>query len=135
MFNLKTNIVKVVNYHPAYLEDYDTYASLGSFRLDLRETMKKQNSSKYFSESPVSDAKNLGCYLFGQPNTWKGVIGIIPEGDEKNNEIIVYVDFRFTLKPGFIKDLLRPVLDHMYNNGIIDGYEFIKEEEEGGTNV
>ena len=120
----KTKIVEVKNYHPVYLKDYDMYASISSFRLELRETMKRKNSAVYFGPSPVEGPKNMGCYLFGQPNSWKGVIGLVLEGDTEVNTIEVYADSRNVLDLENLQDIFRPVLDFLYERNIIDGYEF-----------
>jgi len=119
-------IVKVINYHPVYLPKYRTYASLGSFRLDLRDTFKRYNQDAYFTKSPIEGIKNMGCYLFGQPELWKGVIGLEPHGGVKENTIIVYLDYRNICDVEKVKDMLRPALDHLFESNIIDGYEFIK---------
>ena len=125
---LKTNIIKVKNYHPVFIEEAGCYASLSSFRMDLRGFLKEYNKDAYFARSPLGGVKNMGCYLFGIPQRWKGVIGIEVNGDEKENTITIYLDHRHVWGPDDIKDILRPALDAMYEEGIIDGYEIIKED-------
>ena len=120
----KTIIAVIKNYHPLYIEDYDMHVSLSSFRLDLRESMKRDNSAVYFGPSPVEGPKNMGCYLFGQPNVWKGVIGITPKGDADINTIEVYADFRNVLDVEKLQDIFRPILGRLYERNIIEGYEF-----------
>ena len=121
-----TKIVKITNYHPTYLPKYHTYASLGSFRLDLRNSLKQHNPDAYFTKSPIDGIKNMGYYLFGQPKLWKGVIGLETHGDVKKNTIIVYLDYRNVYDVEKVKDILRPALDYLFESKIIDGYEFIK---------
>ena len=121
-----TKIIKVNNYHPVYLSKYHTYASFGSFMLDLRNAFKRYNQDEYFTKSPIEGIKNMGCYLFGQPKLWLGVIGIEPHGDVKKNTIIVYLDYRNVYDVEKVKDMLRPALDYLFESKIIDGYEFIK---------
>lgn len=119
----KTTIVVIKNYHPLYIEDYDMHASITSFRLDLREVMKQTNRKAYFSPSPVEGPKNMGCYLFGQPNVWKGVIGILPEGNVDINTIEVYADFRNILKLEKLQKILSPALKELTRRIVIDDYE------------
>ena len=124
--SLNKNIVKIKNYHPVYMDEYKCYASLGSFRLDLRNAFKEKNSDAYFSKSPTDGLKNMGCYLFGQSGLWKGVLGMNVTGDAKENTIILYLDYRNVYDVEKVKDILRPALDYLFESKIIDGYEFIK---------
>jgi len=125
---LKTDIIKVKNYHPVFIEETGCYASLGSFRMDLRNYLKEHNKNAYFARAPIGGVKNMGCYLFGIPQRWRGVVGIEISGDEKENEIIISLDHRHVWGPDDIVDILRPALDAMYEEGVIDRYEIIKED-------
>ena len=125
---MKTNLFKIKNYHPVYIEDYDMYSSISSFRLDLREGLKKYNPSYYFSKSLNEHAKNKGCYLFGQPDAWKGVIGITWRGDEEANEIVVYVDNRNAIPIEELKEELKIVLKVFKDRDIINDYEVMQDE-------
>ena len=119
---MKTVIAVVENYKPVYLEDHETHVSLSSFRLELRECLKTFLPEIYFNKD-VDFAKNLGCYLFGQPGKWKGVIGIDIKGNTEANEIEIYVDYRNKLDIDFIKDLFTEVLCKLKRDEIIKNYK------------
>ena len=68
-------IIKSVIYQPVKVENM--YASPASFRLEIREFMKQEMPEFYFDKNVLYEpAKNFGCFLFGQKNIWKSVIGI-----------------------------------------------------------
>jgi len=129
---MRTILYKVNGYKPAVL-DNGVKASPCSFRLDLRNFCKQRKgedgklewNKKYFQ--PVSsNAKNLGCHLFGQKDTWKGVLGIYCE---ENNDIIIWIEkFRNTEDIDKIRDLVEEALEEMVKEHIITGYKAIKEE-------
>ena len=121
----RTILIKVKNYHPAYINEAGVYASLASFRMELRGFLKHHNPGVYFGPSPVEGPKNMGCYLFGQPDTWKGVIGIVPEGTPEDNNIEVYVDFRNILEKDKLLKIMASSLRAMKKEGIIDDFELI----------
>ena len=120
---METTIAYVKNYKPTYLEEYKTYASVSSFRLEMRNVLKNRFPEIYFSKSPIEDAKNMGCYLFGQPDKWKGVVGIRING----NNVTVVTDYRNILDKDTLKDIFDKILGYLKNEDIIEDYIIVAE--------
>ena len=120
---MKTTIAYVKNYKPVYLETYNTYASVSSFRLEMRNVLKNRFPEIYFGKSPVKDAKNMGCYLFGQPDKWKGVIGIRING----NNVTVATDYRNILNKNTLREIFNKILEYLKNKQIIEDYIIVAE--------
>ena len=99
-------------------------ASPGSFKLDLRETLKRYvRSTLYFEKNQY--AKNFGCFVFGQPDKWKGVLGIEyqePQGEYIN--IIIYIEKYRTPEEDVpkIKKIIQEGLKHLKRRGFIKDY-------------
>jgi len=103
-----------------------TFSSPGSIRFDLR-IMAKRNAH-YFDkvEEPV---KNFGCYLFGQPAIWKGVVGVKVVSENKGiADVDVYYDsFRTDEeKLPLIKEVIKESLDALKGARFIEGYQEVK---------
>ncbi len=96
---------------------------VGSIRLDLRITLKEVFPVVYFKSSPDGYSKNLGCHLFGQPDVWKGVVGVIPLS---NKDVTVYYEnYRSPLSKEEVQEVLSPVLDVLKKDGVIKDYKII----------
>lgn len=122
-------IFKVIGYKCPEIDlgnNETTFAAPGSIRLDLR-IMAKRNAH-YFDEveEPV---KNFGCYMFGQPDRWKGVVGIKVVDEKKGvADIDIYYDkFRTDEKKlPLIKELLKESLGNLKKSGFIDNFQEVK---------
>jgi len=111
----KKEIVEVKGYIPVVYNG--KHVSPCSFRLDLREVMKKYMPDVYFRK--LETVKNFGCYLFGIPDEWKGLIGIEcrDTGDNKADIVVYKEDFRDIEK-----------LDKEIDKAIIKAIELLKEK-------
>ena len=114
----------VKKYKPVYLEGYKTYTSDSSFRSEMRNVLKNKFPEIYFSESPIENAKNLGCYLFGQPDKWEGVIGIRVNED---SNVVIMADYSKTLDKNTLKKIFDKILGYLKNKDIIEDYIIITE--------
>jgi len=95
-------IIKTIIYNPVKIEE-GIYASPASFRLEMRNFMKQEMSDFYFDKNLLFEpAKNFGCFLFGQKNIWKGVVGIdykiIDEATNKAKITVYIEEFRINSK-------------------------------------
>ena len=111
----------------------DNYASPASFRLELREACKRSaGGAFYFQKDRNKVAKNFGCFVFGQPDTWKGVLGIEYE-EPKNGEadITIYVDkFRISNPEDIhkVKVMVKEALEYLKKEKLIESYISYKEK-------
>ena len=90
----KKEIFKIKNYDLIEVHK-NVYASPASFKLDLRNACK--NNLLYFSKNIKKynkNIKNFGCFIFGQPNTWKGIFGMFYQKIKEKNksDIIIYIE-------------------------------------------
>ena len=117
-------IVKVYNYVPVV--EGSKFNELSSFKGLLRNTFKTTSSDVYFSKCPNSPRiKNMGCYLFGQPRSWDGILKILYKGHGVDNVIdIVVKKWISEITDAKIKDMLKPVLEYLQEHGYIYEYEF-----------
>jgi len=135
--------IATVIYQPIKI-DNETYASPSSLRLDLREYFKQTMPNIYFKQDEkYKPAKNLGCFLFGQPNTWKGLINIridnIINDKTKKSEISILIDdyriFDEKLKQEIIK-LMQEIIKNMdKTEKYIEIKELINNEEQINLNI
>jgi len=95
-----------------------------NFRLEMRTVLKEKMSDRYFQIVTKEYKLNLGCYLFGKPNAWKGVLGLDIKSEDEVH--VWYDNFRMNED---IKDLtLETVYDifiELKNANIINSYTII----------
>ncbi len=120
-------VALVKNYVPS--SDGDRFSSLCGFKKVLRDTFKKVNSDVYFSKCPTGiKAKNMGCYLFGQPHVWEGILKIKCNGHDVNNTLTILVDkWRTDMDIGEIEIMLKPILEYLQEHGYIFTYDLIQD--------
>jgi len=120
---MKEKIFLVKQYHLPKIEG--VLASPGSFKLELRETLKKYVCSTIYFKKDVAYTKNFGCFVFGQPNAWKGVFGI--EYQEPNGEyvdITIYIE-KYRCPEEYmpkIKTMIKEGLESLKKRGFIKDY-------------
>ena len=98
-------------------------ASPSSFKLDLRQIAK--NNKLYFKKA--KNAKNIGCILFGQKDTWKGLFHMNfeePNGDYSHIEVMLD-NYRGTAEE--IRDAKKLLIDALED---IEQESYCKELEE-----
>ena len=97
----------------------------GSFKLTLRAACKDAAQELYFSNPPVEGVKNMGCYVFGQPDVWASIIRFMP--GENPGEVKVEWDIFRAPRDGEIRDkiltLLKRGLELLRREGVIEDYE------------
>ena len=120
-------VALVKNYVPS--SDGDRFSSLCGFKKILRDGFKKVSSDTYFSKSPVGiKAKNMGCYLFGQPHVWEGILRLKCNGHDVSNTLTILVDkWRTDMDIDEIGDLLKPVLEYLQEHGYIFAYDLLQD--------
>jgi len=109
-------------------------ASCASFKLDLRNFCKQYAKNLYFKTIPNSfNIKNLGCLIFGQPDSWAGVGFFIPTSFNSDNNIC-NIDISIQKERALmildnldlIKELLKAGLDKLKEKEIIKDYKELK---------
>ena len=98
---------------------YNGYSvSYTNFRLALRNYFKRDK--RYFNKG-YKPAKNYGCYIFGQPNTWKGILSIDNPHDGEVRVIIDMVRDTYNAEDDF-KNILKNLFAEMKKDGVIEDY-------------
>jgi len=121
------DIFKVKNYKKVEVME-GIYASAGSFMLEMRNCLKREFPEVYFDNDETLPAKNIGCFIFGQPDKWKSVLAIRYENDDNSKEtadIIVRLDkYRCpdSFKIGTII-AVKMTLEKLKEEGIIEDFE------------
>ena len=100
-----------------------------AFKIDLRSACKK--NSNYFKKVP-NYAKNFGCLVFGQKNSWRSLIStfLIAENNGRYDFEIAIDSLRFSyvakelgISTKEIKALLEDGLERLQKDGLIGGYD------------
>lgn len=96
----------------------------GSLRLTMREEAKRKLPKEYFEIfNNEYGIKNVGCLVFGQPNTWKGVLAVL--GEEEGVYDIVLDTFRTDLSypSDEVVKFIENILNELEKNNIIKRIE------------
>jgi hypothetical protein len=86
--------IATIKYKPA------NGASPASFKLELRQIAKRRCSDLYFKSA--KNAKNIGCILFGQKDTWKGLFAM---NFEEPNRGYSYIEIMLDIYRGTAEEI------------------------------